>query len=454
MFMKPYLHYRYLNISLTLTVLLSLLASSLAVFGQFQWNSYDSNGNLLTANVASGGDLASSTSVTFTIPANTQMSFMTKSFTPFSLAGASASKVVVFNVTASAGLTGVTQRIMGWGLFNSAGTASLSDDVGYFGLWNGSSKLCETYDHGSGGANLFSISSPGTKLGQGTANSGTLSDGATYTNQIQLDMNSADTGISLGTSSSTIAAAGLGLNGVGVTQRAYTNPVIPVLGGITTFDEFGFMFDNTTANPVTITISGITLGNTLVWDASKANPSAPTDGSGNWSITNAAWSSGLNDSVWSPGYNAVFGSGNGPAGVVTITDAGGVLVSNINFNAATSGGYNIVSNSLILTNTPTITVANGVAATNSAQLAGSGFTKAGNGLLVLLPSAPPTNSGPTTVNAGTLFLAAGTSSLNGDLLVNTGAVVLIASSGSIPPQNRFFVNGGSVTNISASNPTL
>ena len=71
--------------------LLAALAFGLAttVLGQMQWSSYDTSGNLVTANVATGGDLASATSVTFTIPANTQLSFVTKNFTPFSLAGAS-----------------------------------------------------------------------------------------------------------------------------------------------------------------------------------------------------------------------------------------------------------------------------------------------------------------------------------------------------------------------------
>ena len=150
-----------------LAAFLLLFGSSLIAFGQFQWSSYDVNGNLIAANVASGGDLASGTSVTFTIPANTQMSFMTKSFTPFSIAGASTSKIVTFTVSASAGWTGVNARNMGWGLYNSAGTAGLSDDVGYFGLWNGAGPYIETYDHPSGTATLFS----GTQLGEGKSNS-------------------------------------------------------------------------------------------------------------------------------------------------------------------------------------------------------------------------------------------------------------------------------------------
>jgi autotransporter-associated beta strand protein len=430
-----------------------LLGSSAIAFGQFQWSSYDSSGNLLNANAATGGDLASGTTVTFTIPAGTQMSFMTKSFTPFGIAGASTKKVVTFNVSVSGGLAGVTQRTMGWGLYNSAGTAGLNDDVGYYGLWNGGGPYLEPYDHTSGSANLFS----GTKLGQGTVNTGSLANGVTYTNQIQLDMNSTATGISVGSSSSTLAAAGLAMNGPGATERIYSSAVTPLLGSVSSFDEFGFMFNNTTGSPITVTLSGIALGNTLTWDASGANPAAPTDGSGIWSMTNANWSSKAQDTVWSSGYNVVIGSGNGAAGVISNADGAGELVSNITFNAAGSGGYNIIGTPLVLQGTPTITVASGVSATNSAQLGGTGFIKAGAGELVLLPTVAATNAGPTTVNAGTLFLAGtgtGATNLNGDLIVNSGALVQIAGNYSIPSASRFFINGGAVTNVSASNPTL
>src|SRR6516162_4755776 len=89
-----------------LTALMSLLCSAPMAFGQMQWSSYDTSGNLVIANVATGGDLASGSSVTFTIPANTQLYFVTKNFLPFSLAGASSRKPVTFKVTASGGLTG------------------------------------------------------------------------------------------------------------------------------------------------------------------------------------------------------------------------------------------------------------------------------------------------------------------------------------------------------------
>ncbi len=326
--------------------LMALLLALLAVpaFAQLQWSSYDTSGNLVSANAGTGGDSLAGTTVTFTIPANTQLSFVTKSFTPFSLAAGNSKRSVTFNVQASAGLGGVSQRVMGWGLFNSAATSGFTDDIGYFGLWNGSGAGdIETYDHTTNTtANLFS----GTQLGEGKADSGTPADGSTYTNQILLVENAAASGISLGTSSSTLAAAGVAMNGLNgatpVNHRGFTNPVGGPLNNVTSFDEFAFMFDNTTANPITVSLSNVSLINSMTWDASGANPAAPTDGSGNWSTTNANWSlAGSSDNTWSSGYNAIFGVNNGAAGNITITNSVGVTVSNITFNAPGSGAYNI-----------------------------------------------------------------------------------------------------------------
>ncbi|HKW30835.1 MAG TPA: pectinesterase family protein [Verrucomicrobiae bacterium] len=429
-------------------VLVSLLCSATMAFGQMQWSSYDTSGNLITANVATGGDAASASTVTFTVPANTRMFFITKSFTPIVLSQQNASAVVTFKFSASGGITGVAQKTVEWGLYNSMGTASLADDMGMFGGWTGST--LEGLLHASGSADLFS----GTSTGQGKSVTGAPTDGTTYTNQIRLFLKTAPNQVALGSSSSTLGTAGIAMNGANITSRLYTNP-----GTWTnTVDEFALMFNNTTANPVTVTLSGVGLGNSLTWDASGANPVTPTDGSGNWSTTNAAWSSGVggaigaSDTVWVPGYNAIIGANNGTAGTLTITDPAGVIVSNLTFNAATSGSYNIVAATntapLILTGTPTVTVASGVTATNSAQLGGTGFTKAGNGMFVLLPSVAATNVGTTTVNAGTLFMAGtAVNSLNDNVVVNSGATLLVPSSVGMNPASTLTINGGTVTNM-------
>jgi autotransporter-associated beta strand protein len=431
------------KISSVLVMLVSLLGSAAVAFGELQWNSYDTSGNLVIADVASGGDIASGHSVTFTVAANTRMFFVTKSFTPIVLSQQSASAVVTFQFSASGGITGVAQKTIEWGLYNSMGTASLADDEGMFGGWTGST--LEGLLHSSGSADLFS----GSSTGQGKNFTGAPTDGTIYTNQIRLYLKSAPNGVALGSSSSTLGAAGIAMNGVNAVGRLYTNP-----GTWTnTVDEFAVMFDNTTANPVTVTLSDISLGDSLTWDASGANPAAPTDGSGNWSTTDANWSAGAggaigaSDDVWVPGYNAVIGADNGAAGTITITDPF-VTVSNITFNAPGSGSYNIAGNTMVLTGSPTITVADGVTATNSAPLGGTGFTKAGNGTLVLNPSVAATNVGPTSVNAGTLFAAStAVNSLNDDVVVNPGATLLLPSSIGMNPASTLTIDGGSVTNM-------
>jgi len=432
------------HLSIVITVLLLGLATT--AFGQLQWSSYDTSGNLLTANVATGGDAASGTSVTFTIPANTRLFFVTKNFTMINLAQANAAAVVTFKFSASAGLAGVADRTVAWGLYNSGGTASLADDIGMFGGWYGPGAYVEGLFHGSGSADLFSGTSPG--LGKTTT--GTVADGTTYTNQIRLFLKTAPVGVALGSSSSTLGAAGVGMNGASLIARGFTNPS----NGTNTFDEFGVMFKNTTGSPVTITLSGIGLGTSMTWDASGSTPVAPTDGSGFWSSTNANWSSGAggavgaSDSVWSPGYDAIFGAGGTP-GTVTNTDTT-TIVRNITFNS----NYVLAGNTLTLTNSPTITVvSNSTTATIGNIIAGTGFTKEGTGTLVLNQAANNTYTGDTIVNNGTLQPGgtAGRAYVAGNLIVNPKGT-FVANTG-LPGQGVFgpavaVINGGTVTNTS------
>ncbi len=68
----------------------------------------------------------------------------------------------------------------------------------------------------------------------------------------------------------------------------------------------------------------------------------------------ALWSNGAADSVWSNSGNntAIFGSGNGAAGTVTV---GTITAGGLIFNAATSGSYLLSGGTLTLGGaTPTI----------------------------------------------------------------------------------------------------
>ena len=414
--------------SRTLFTVLVILSLASAARAQMTWSSYDTSGNLVTANVATGGDLATGGSVTFTIPANTQLSFVTKSFTPFSLEGASSKKSVSFQMSASGGLSAAASgvRVIGFGCYNSAGTASFADDVGYFGLLN-AGNYTEPYYHSAGNANLFT----GTKPGQGTTTTGFPADNVIYTNRLQLNMNASATGISLGTGNSA-TGAGVLITGPSVTQYSYINPVTPLVGGVSTFDLFAFMFNNTTASPITVTLSGLSLGRSLTWDASGTSPAAPTDGSGNWSSTNANWSSGDSDAPWSPNYSAVIGSTNGAAGTITISEPAGVTVSNITFRPTGSGSYSVAGSPLALTSQATITVAGaGTSATISSLIAGNGYTKEGAGTLILGQAANNTYAGDTIINNGLLIPGgtAGRQYVPGSLIVNTNGTFNAVSGG-------------------------
>ncbi len=439
---------------------------ALPAFGQLKWSSYDTDGILVAANVATGGDLASGTSVTFTIPANTQLFFVTKDFKPIDLGAASTRYAVIFKCSASEGFGGVAQRTMGWGLYNSAGTAGLGDDVGYFGLWNGAGPYNEPYTHASGAANLFS----GVHQGQGGTYTGTPLDNTTYTNQIQLIMNAAATGIQIGYNKP-LAAAGLAICGPNITlQSAYCNPVTPLLGGVSTFDEFAFMFNNTTASPVTVTLGAISLVDTLTWDASGINPLAPTDGGGIWSRALTNWSNGSAEVSWQPGDNAIIGSGGAP-GTITNTDAT-TIVRNITFNT----NYALTGNALTLTNGSVITVAGSTttATINNVLTGTGGLTVAGGGTLSLAETANNTYTGDTIINNGTVQVGGtgGQLYIPGNLVVNpngafscnsgissggqgvfggakaiiNGGAVIIGSGGAIVASLVVLANNGSITN--------
>jgi hypothetical protein len=149
---------------------------------------------------------------------------------------------------------------------------------------------------------------------------------------------------------------------------------------------------------------------TLTWDASGANPAAPTDASGNWNTTtDKNWSDGAVDLFWVNGDEAAIGNG-GTAGTITINDLSGtVSASAINFNPVSSGSYTIAASSaetLTLTGSAKINLSGGAGATIGAPIAGSvGMNVAGaTGTLVL--------TGNNTFT--------GTTQITSSLLVGTG----------------------------------
>jgi hypothetical protein len=320
-----------LNGSLALAGLL-WVGSATTASGQLQWSSYDKNGNLVTANVASGGDSTYGGSVTFTIPATTQLEFLTKTFVPFSTPAAGNSGLVTFNISMSGGLT---SRCFGFGLFNNLGT--LSQAMGYWGDFNISGPYFECFQRNWTNLTFMSYDG-GNALNSGKANSGTPVAGTTYSGQIQVNNKSGS--MQMGTASSSVAAAGLVCDGSGVTQQSYTTtPKAGTNVNVTTFNEFGVMFNNSTANPVTLTLSSVSLV-----PPNPAISSQPTDFSGRQGST-ALYTVGLSPTSLTPLYYQWYETN--ATGVTQLTDT-------------TTAAGSVISGSA----TATLSIANGQSADN------------------------------------------------------------------------------------------
>lgn len=122
-------------------------------------------------------------------------------------------------------------------------------------------------------------------------------------------------------------------------------------------------------------------------------------GAGAWDTATPNWTGA--STVWRNGGNDVANFG-GAAGVVTL--AAGIGANDLSF---TTTGYQLAGTALLMTGAkPTITTGSGVTATIAPALGGSGgLAKSGAGTLVL--GGASNFTGPLSVNAGTLSIAAG-----------------------------------------------
>jgi len=195
----------------------------------------------------------------------------------------------------------------------------------------------------------------------------------------------------------------------------------------------------------------------FVWDTDIGTAGAQ-DGTGTWTAGLPNWfnqTQTLDNQSWVNGSDAVFGSGSGTAGTITISNANGAItVGNLTFNAATSGSYELGGSGTLTLGSSIIT--SNVAATISAVLAGTdAWQKNGAGMLTLSGSAANTNSGLLTVNAGRLHLnkAGGVAAVAGDLTLSTGGQVTFAGgAGQIAATSNVILNGAtSVFNGTGAN---
>ena len=152
----------------------------------------------------------------------------------------------------------------------------------------------------------------------------------------------------------------------------------------------------------------------LYWDNDATAPGnnistgAGLGGAGTWDTTASEWFNGTDNSVWSnSGLDVAYFTGT--AGTVVL--GGPITVGGLNFGV---GGYTLSGSTLTLSpptgsNSPVISVTNNGSWTNratiSSALAGtSGFTKTGNGTLVLTADNSAGLSGDIAVKGGTLVI--------------------------------------------------
>ncbi len=200
-----------------------------------------------------------------------------------------------------------------------------------------------------------------------------------------------------------------------------------------------------------IPVSGSgTSGVPVVWNSNSAISGAQ-DGGGVWNLSNLNWWTGSGNIAWPATMpsNTTFGAASGSAGTITLGT--NITVGNLAFNPAGSGDYTIADGgyALTLAGTPVIDVTNNVSPTISAPLAGTGFSKTGNGVLTL--SGANTYAGTAAVNGGTLVLSGNNSGSTAGGSVAAGATLQLANASGL--QGALALNSGSTLQLRADNNT-
>jgi autotransporter-associated beta strand protein len=189
---------------------------------------------------------------------------------------------------------------------------------------------------------------------------------------------------------------------------------------------------------------------TLTWDGDVTGE-GQQDGPGTWNAT--APDRWFNPAAVPPGYQvwnndqadiAIFGTGTGEAGTVTLDSA--ITAGGLTFNATGSGSYTLSGNVLTLTGAPIINA--NVAASISSTLAGAvGMMKTGVGMLTLSGGAANTLTGLTYISGGTLTTAksSGVTAIAGDVEVATGGTYIWGANNQLADTASITVSGGAIT---------
>ena len=350
-----------------------LLNISFTASAQLVWSSYNTSGTRVSASAAAY-DSATGT-YTFTIPANTTHTFVTTNIAPVTLA-ASQTKTVTFAMNASggfgpAGTPVQNQRFIAYGLFNYGATApgasgSFTDDVG---LWTDSYQqasgiAAEVFGGTSTTANLLGYASTrqlGAGVGPSTGAVGQFTNGSTTNVTFRVVENGSGTA-SIGTGTGTAVAgawyqdAGTPTPGTTFNRTIYSGAATTP-NGSTTFNEFAFLFYNSTGSSVTLTLSnfvGVTPPPIIT-----TQPPATASVTTNSNLTISVVATGATSYQWQKSTDGVAPftpiSGNATATTASLT------LSNV--TTADAGVYNVVVTNAagsVTSTSDTVTITTGV----------------------------------------------------------------------------------------------
>ena len=222
---------------------------------------------------------------------------------------------------------------------------------------------------------------------------------------------------------------------------------------------------------------------TMTWDADSTSTGAQ-DGSGNWDKPGTNWWNSAGDISWNDAIASIatFGAG-GTAGTVMLTNAHTAFA--LAFNPVGSGAYTLagtgpltISNGITVNASATVGVPLNLTASQIWTVAGNqtlnvtgavsapgavSLSLAGGGTLIL--SGSNTNSGPITVNAGTLLVNGNLQACTNTVTISSGAVfggtgtnggsVILNAGGQLAPGGLSSVGTLTLTNnLTLNNSTL
>lgn len=228
---------------------------------QLSWSVFNE-----TATTAAPASTALS-GVAVSVPAGQRATLVANNLVPIDLTQTGTEALVTISFKVSGGLSGISAgtRAIGFGLFNTNGTATnYADDAGYFTWLNGrnTGSLIEQRRRIGDGTSPSLLNPTGTAFnnmstGQASPTPGSLNDGNVYS--ITFHLMSRGGAISFGNTSSNTTGGGIIVTGPGIQAITFSNPDAPASAFV--FNEIGLMFVNTTSSPQTLTVTSVSSSN-------------------------------------------------------------------------------------------------------------------------------------------------------------------------------------------------